>query len=204
MALQRHLEREHRRTLCDICLKHRLVFIQDQKTYFKNKINEHIENGDPGDDQCAQIFPHPYCNFCDQYFFNDEYLQDHLFRQHMTCSLCGDDYKNWYYSDYKSLEKHFDATHYLCKNKQCLKSLFIVFRTESELAYHHLKLHQNKHDDHKGKEDILNSSPDGAHADVFSENLLGFTCFDDGPSSKGSGKREEIKFKDEEAIDFGW
>jgi hypothetical protein len=59
-GLKRHLERDHRRTFCEICLKHRLVFVQEQKTYFQDKISQHIENGDVGDDQCAQILPHPY------------------------------------------------------------------------------------------------------------------------------------------------
>lgn len=183
-GLKRHLEREHRRKFCEICLKHRLVFIQEQKTYFQNSINTHIENGDPGDDQCAQIFPHPYCNFCNMYFFNDEGLQEHLFKQHMTCSICGDEYKNWYYKDYKSLENHFDKTHYLCKNKNCLKSLFVAFRTEEELSYHNYMLHQ------KGG---------GKRQD---DTLLGFKMNDDG-TSKGKDT-EEIKFKDEEAVDFGW
>lgn len=73
----------------------------------------------------------------------------HLFRQHMTCMICGDDYRNWYYSSYESLEKHFDKTHYLCKNKNCLKSLFIVFRTEDELSLHNYMLHQKGNVDKK-------------------------------------------------------
>ena len=148
-GLKRHLERDHKKTFCEICLKYRLVFIQEQKTYFLNRINEHIENGDPGDEQCAQILPHPYCNFWEQYFFDDENLKDHLFRQHMTCTICGDDYKNWYYTSYESLEKHFDKTHYLWKNKNWLKSLFVAFRTEDELAFHNYMLHQKGNVDKK-------------------------------------------------------
>jgi len=49
-GLKRHLERDHKKTFCEMCLKHRLVFIQEQKTYLTNKINTHIENGDIGDD----------------------------------------------------------------------------------------------------------------------------------------------------------
>lgn len=187
-GLKRHLERDHKRTFCEICLKYRLVFIQEQKTYFINKLHEHIENGDPGDDQCAQILPHPYCNFCDQYFFNEENLQDHLFREHMTCPICGDEYKNWHYQNYPSLERHFDKTHYLCKNKNCLKNLFVAFRTEEELAYHNYMLHQRGGGDKKFQED---------------RNLLGFTTEDVG-KVKGGKRDEEIKFKDAEAVNFGW
>ena len=150
-------------------------------------MNEHYENGDPGDTECAQIHPHPYCNFCKKYFFNDIDLQSHLFKEHMTCTICGDDYKNWYYSDYKSLEKHFDRTHFLCKNKQCLKSLFVAFKTEDELATHNYMVHQ------KGGFD--------ASKKVEESKLLGFNSF--GPNSHKS-RYEEIKFKDEEAIDFSW
>lgn len=187
-GLKRHLERDHRRTFCEICLKHRLVFVQEQKTYLQNKINEHIEHGDPGDDQCPQILPHPYCNFCDQYFFNDLGLQEHLFKQHMVCQICGDEYKNWYYQNYTSLEKHFDKTHYLCKNKNCLKNLFVAFRTEEELSYHNYMLHQKGGVDKKKQSEW---------------NLLGFTTDDIG-RIKGTRKSEEIKFNDEEAIDFSW
>ena len=187
-GLKRHLERDHRRMFCEICLKYRLVFIREQKTYFINKINEHIENGDPGDDQCPQILPHPYCNFCDKFFFNEEYLQEHLFKEHMTCPICGDEYKNWYYENYQSLERHFDATHYLCKNKNCLKNLFIAFRTEEELAQHNYMLHQRGGQDKKLMEE---------------RNLLGFTTDDEG-NIKGGRRDEDIVFKDEEAINFGW
>jgi hypothetical protein len=187
-GLKRHLEREHRRTFCEVCLKHRLVFVQEQKTYFQKKINDHIEHGDPGDDQCAQILPHPFCNFCNQYFFNDIGLQEHLFKEHMNCPICGDEYKNWYYQNYKSLETHFDKTHYLCKNKQCLKSLFVAFRTEEELSQHNFLLHQ-KGGDKKQQEEF---------------NLLGFTTDNSGNVVGGKKRDEEIKFKDDEAIDFSW
>lgn len=187
-GLKRHLERDHRRTFCEICLKHRLVFVQEQKTYLQNKINDHIENGDRGDDQCSQIFPHPFCNFCNEYFFNDEHLQEHLFKQHMTCPICGDDYKNWYYPNYKALEKHFDKTHYLCKNKKCLEGLFVAFRTEDELSQHNYILHQKGGVDKKKQDEF---------------NLLGFTTDDTG-KMRGGKRDEEIKFKDEEAIDFSW
>lgn len=188
-GLKRHLERDHRRTFCEICLKHRLVFVQEQKTYFQKKIAEHIEHGDPGDDQCAQILPHPFCNFCSQYFFNDVGLQEHLFKEHMTCVLCGEDYKNWQYQNYESLEKHFDKTHFLCKNKTCLKSLFVAFRTEEELSYHNYMLHQKGGSDKKKQDDL---------------NLLGFTSDSKGYNAKEGKREEEIKFKDDEAIDFSW
>ena len=105
----------------------------------------------------------------------------------MTCTICGDDYKNWYYTNYQSLEKHFDQTHFLCKNKGCLKSLFVAFKTKDELATHNVLFHQKTGTDKKKLE---------------TQQLLGFNSF--GPNSNKDKKNEEIKFKDEEAIDFGW
>lgn len=163
------------------------MFVQEQKTYFVNKLSDHLENGDPGDSQCAQIYPHPYCNFCERYFFNEVDLQSHLFKEHMTCTICGDDYKNWYYANYESLETHFDKTHFLCKNKGCLKSLFVAFKTEDELATHAYLFHQKGAVDKKIAEE---------------QTLLGFNSF--GPNSRKNKEKEEIKFKDQEAIDFGW
>lgn len=98
-----------------------LCFYRSRKHTLFKKLAEHIEFGDPADDQCAKILPHPYCNFCGKHFFNEVMLQEHLFKEHLNCQICGDDYKHWYYKDYPSLERHFDATHYLCKHKTCIK-----------------------------------------------------------------------------------
>lgn len=54
--------------------------------YLKN----HIQYGDVGNDRQAEILPHPWCDFCQEYYFNDMIFADHLNRNHLTCHICGD------------------------------------------------------------------------------------------------------------------
>jgi hypothetical protein len=41
-----------------------------------------------------------------------------------------------YYRDYKSLERHFRASHFICEEEECLQKSFIVFETHPELELH--------------------------------------------------------------------
>ena len=65
------MEYEHQKTFCKICLKGRLIFIREQKLYNVKYLKNHIEYGDVGNDRQAEILPHPWCDFCQDYFFND-------------------------------------------------------------------------------------------------------------------------------------
>ena len=70
-------------------------------------LRNHIEYGDSGDERHGEILPHPYCDFCEEFQFNDLLFYDHLHMNHITCHLCGDYHKNIYYKDYAGLESHF-------------------------------------------------------------------------------------------------
>ena len=61
---------------------------------------------------------------------------DHLNRQHLTCHLCPDFYKNVYYSGYPSLETHFSRSHHLCPYENCKQKCYVAFRTQDELEAH--------------------------------------------------------------------
>lgn len=135
-GLKKHLEFDHQKTFCKICLKGRLVFIKEQKLYHIKSISHHIENGDVGNDKQAEILPHPWCDFCEEYYFNDLIFFDHLGRMHLTCNLCGDSYKNVYYMSYPNLENHFAYSHYLCPYESCKSKCYIAFKTESEMQAH--------------------------------------------------------------------
>ncbi|TNV82752.1 hypothetical protein FGO68_gene9056 [Halteria grandinella] len=136
-ALKSHLERDHQKTFCKICLKGRLVFIKEQRLYNINFLRAHIDHGDPGNEKQAEILPHPWCDFCEEYFFNDQQFYDHLSRQHLTCHLCPpNQYKNVYYSSYPSLENHFSKSHHLCPYENCKLKCYVAFRTSDELGAH--------------------------------------------------------------------
>lgn len=143
-GLKHHMEKAHERTFCGICIKGRLVFIGEQKFYHKRRIDKHIEEGDVGGDCDVEILPHPWCNFCERYLYNDAALGKHLQENHMTCHLCGDGYKHFFYKDYKGLEQHFDKTHYLCPDKTCKANCYIAFSTPEELTHHTAMIHQGQ------------------------------------------------------------
>lgn len=113
-SLKRHLELDHQKTFCKICLKGRLVFVREQKLYNVKHLKFHIQGGDPGNERHPEILPHPWCDFCEEYFFNDQLFQDHLTRNHLTCHICGEFCKNIYYATYTNLENHFAWSHHLC------------------------------------------------------------------------------------------
>lgn len=101
-------------------------------------------------------------------------------KNHFTCHLCGDKFKHLYYKDYSSLEKHFDLTHYLCRDEICRASNYIVFWTADELTVHQAKIHKQGSDYNQAK------------------HLLGFNSLGHSP------KKDEITFKDKEGIDYSW
>lgn len=135
------MEKIHQRTFCPVCQKGRLVFIGEQKYYHLKKLDDHYYYGDPGGETGIEILPHPFCEFCDFYMFNDQQLNQHMNKNHFTCHICGEKYKNFYYKDYKSLEIHFDKTHFLCQEDMCKASNYIVFRTPEELTLHTRTIH---------------------------------------------------------------
>ena len=89
-SLRRHMEKTHEKTFCKVCLKGRTVFIREQRIYHIQKLRSHIENGDPASDKGAEILPHPWCDFCEEFFFDNIVFGEHLNRMHLSCHLCGD------------------------------------------------------------------------------------------------------------------
>jgi len=69
-SLRRHLEQVHQKTFCKICLKGRAIFIREQRIYHVQKLRSHIENGDTGTERGAEILPHPWCDFCEEFFYD--------------------------------------------------------------------------------------------------------------------------------------
>lgn len=55
---------------------------------------------------------------------------------HLTCHLCDEVYKNMYYSDYPSLERHFSKSHYICPYDECKSKCYVAFETENEVKAH--------------------------------------------------------------------
>lgn len=112
------------------------MFIREQRLYHTKALRKHIEYGDMGDDRHGEILPHPYCDFCEEFIFNDLMFYDHISKLHLTCHLCGDQHKNIYYKEYLNLEQHFAQTHHMCPFEQCKQKCYVAFKTEDELRAH--------------------------------------------------------------------
>lgn len=130
------METQHEKTFCKICLKGRTVFIREQRLYHIKALRGHIEYGDCADGTHGDVLPHPYCDFCEQFLFNDLSFFDHINRNHLTCHLCGEFYKNVYYKEYKNLEIHFTQSHFICPYEICKAKCYVAFKTEDELKTH--------------------------------------------------------------------
>ena len=130
------MESQHEKTFCKICLKGRTVFIREQRLYNLKALRSHIENGDLGDKYHGEVLPHPYCDFCEQFSFNDLAFTDHINKNHLTCHLCGDFHSHVYYKEYQNLETHFKMTHYICPYEICKAKCYVAFKTEDELRTH--------------------------------------------------------------------
>lgn len=152
-----------------------------------------------GSDKQAEILPHPWCNFCEEFFFNDMAFFDHLHRKHHTCHLCGENFKNIYYHEYSNLENHFALSHFQCPYEVCKAKCYVAFKTEEELKAH-LDI------EHKSKEKVINAN-----------SLLSFQLNDDEQdsySAKRGGKfakkknhkdkEEAFTIKDSEGTDFSF
>lgn len=106
---------------------------------------------------------------------------------HLTCHLCDDAYKNYYYSDYIKLEIHFQKSHFLCPYDDCKSKCYVAFQTENELKAHNEIIHMKK---------AINQS-----ANVNS--WLNFKDDDDENTSKFKKvKQPKNVLKDNEGIDF--
>ena len=90
------------------------------------------------------ILPHPWCNFCEFYLYNDQTLSEHLNKNHLSCHLCGDKHKYLFYHNYSSLERHFNMTHYMCQDANCRAACYVAFRTPEELTMHQVQVHQKQ------------------------------------------------------------
>lgn len=186
-VLRRHLKDVHKRFYCDICLEHRTLTFKEQKLFTNAQLERHMKYGDV-DDEKNVIFFHPYCKFCDRYFYDEDMIIKHIREDHYKCDLCDVDRKYFFFNKYENLERHYNMSHYLCQEELCRKS-HVVFRTSYELEHHMLKTHYDK-------------TPAGKNA-IKNQNLLGMANFDFSTDDDRMKKKIQKTFiKDTEGVDF--
>ncbi|CEM24430.1 unnamed protein product [Vitrella brassicaformis CCMP3155] len=139
--LKKHLRHAHDRYLCDICLAHRKVFLQQQQLFTQSGLHRHIRKGD-GD---SSFKGHPFCKWCRTNFYGDAELYGHLQQEHFTCQICRRDnnspFRYSFFRQYDDLERHFRKEHYLCEHRECLEAKWVVFASPVDLKAHMIEVH---------------------------------------------------------------
>jgi hypothetical protein len=70
--LQNHLKDKHDLVMCNLCLKHRPLFISEQTLFKPSQLKKHMTAPPPGygDKKSDQTGGHPLCKFCNEYFYD--------------------------------------------------------------------------------------------------------------------------------------
>ena len=109
--------------------------INEQKLFRPDELKKHIWNGDY-DEHKNIIFLHPYCEFCDRHFYNEEIFQIHCRENHWKCEFCTEAHNHRFYKAFENLQIHFSMSHYSCRDERCIAESYIVFKTREELLHH--------------------------------------------------------------------
>lgn len=139
--LKKHLSATHGKVYCDVCLRHRKVFLPHQSVYTAGKgLKTHMKHGDKDDLEAPR--GHSLCPFCNKYFYGIDEHYEHMTDAHEECQMCRMHGKLYqFFADYQSLETHFGNDHFLCREQNCLNDRYVVFATENELKAHNIAFH---------------------------------------------------------------
>lgn len=132
--LREHIIRTHNFHFCDICVDNLKLFPAEFKLYTRQKLTSHRREGDADDSSYKE---HPYCQFCDERYLDNDALHMHLRKHHFWCHFCESDGKQDFYPDLYHLQLHFKKEHYLCEEGDCLHEvLTAAFRNEIDYKAH--------------------------------------------------------------------
>jgi hypothetical protein len=141
-----HQLQAHSLHYCDLCVKHRKVFMNDQKLYSSAQLKNHLKMGEVDKDY-GLIKGHPLCRFCDKRFYSDDDILEHMHLGHYECHICkAQQILFEYFENYAHLQSHFEEQHYACTHPFCLEQRFIVFTNELDLLAHESKVHSKGRD----------------------------------------------------------
>lgn len=109
-ALVAHVEAEHQRHLCGICLQAKRVFPLELPTYGAPEMQAHVEDA------------HPECEFCTARFFDADELFQHMRMHHTSCYVCvRGGIANQYFRDARTLGLHMREFHHVW----CVRAFFV-------------------------------------------------------------------------------
>lgn len=140
-ALKKHLLDAHKRKFCEICLGGQALLLSEQRIFRFGDLEDHMQKGDIDEDNNVVMF-HPFCKFCERYFFNEEQFTAHLKIDHLRCNICPPaETKFVYYANPLTLRTHYVKTHFACNYTECVERPGTVFKTKDELENHFGKVH---------------------------------------------------------------
>eukprot|EP00930_Biecheleria_cincta_P037860 TRINITY_DN26011_c0_g1_i1.p1 TRINITY_DN26011_c0_g1~~TRINITY_DN26011_c0_g1_i1.p1 ORF type:complete len:1132 (-),score=214.51 TRINITY_DN26011_c0_g1_i1:142-3537(-) len=187
--LENHLWKVHWRQFCSTCLKGRASFICEQVVYTQRDIQRHCRFGDRASNIGGRDVPgvpaHSWCEFCKQYFRDDDDLLYHMHTRHHLCQICGGQ-QNQFYPNFRCLASHFAELHYVCPHPDCAHDghRLTVFATPDELELHRLSAHTDKSQ--------MTEKEKKATSNLRAFELTGFRSYADqratASESKGGGK----------------
>ncbi|KAF2858379.1 hypothetical protein K470DRAFT_207422, partial [Piedraia hortae CBS 480.64] len=145
--LARHVQSVHKKKLCELCTKHKKVFVHEHELFTDAELQEHRCYGDDkprgtADEKGFQ--GHPFCKFCSCRFYDDQALFNHCREHHDICPLCKEcpvAKDPVYLIDSAALERHFREDHWPCQEQPCIEKRFIAFGTEDDLRKHEAEEH---------------------------------------------------------------
>jgi hypothetical protein len=109
--LEKHLQKNHNKQYCKLCLENRKVFLIDQITYTAKELQYHIKYGEKYEH--GIINGHPECKFCKERLYSVDELFKHMQLNHFQCDICRENKILYeYYRDYNHLEEHFKSKLY--------------------------------------------------------------------------------------------
>lgn len=187
--LENHLWKVHWRQFCGTCLKGRASFIGEQVVYTQRDMQRHCRWGDRASNTGGRDVPavpaHSWCEFCKQYFRDDDDLLYHMHTCHHLCQICGGT-QNQFYPNFRCLASHFAEQHYVCPHPDCAHDghRLTVFSTPDELELHRLSAHTDKSQ--------MTEKEKKATSNLRAFELTGFRSYADERAttsdSKGGGK----------------
>lgn len=107
--------------------------------YTRSKLTAHRRDGD-SDDRSHR--GHPWCEFCDERYLDNDALHSHLRKVHFWCHFCEVDGRQDYFPSVHALRAHFKSDHFLCEEGNCRNDILTsTFRNEIDLKAHKASTH---------------------------------------------------------------
>merc|ERR1712137_1007010 len=115
-------------------------YLQEFPLYTQEQLRHHIK----GDPARREVTGHPNCQICRSAFYDDQELWFHMYNNHLHCGVCARinrDAEYQFFKNYHQLARHYEKSHYPCRDPICVGAKHIVFASDIELQEHMILNH---------------------------------------------------------------